>query len=174
MEQPPPEVLERGNEFLARRRERLARLIQGPLESPAGKGDLPEDRRRFLLEEAEELYWNELSWEQVTEEEGLADSGLVELTFPAFLAFVEGLLLKEVMPDSQAPASPRPEVVEDILSFLAARCIQLEESGDPESRMEREVTIRLIDLVLYRQHGIDVEEFERLDEEAPARDPDAP
>ena len=77
------------------------------------------------------------------------------------------------MPDSLAPASPRPEVVEDILLFLAARSIQLGESDDAESRMEREVTVRLMDLVLYRQHDIDVEEFERLEEEeSPVRDSD--
>jgi hypothetical protein len=172
MEQPPREALERGQTFLDRRRRRLSRLIQGSLEPPTGRGDLTEERRRFLLEEAEELYWNELSWEQVTEEEGLAESGLVELTFPGFLAFVEGLLLREVMPDSLAPASPRPEVVEDILAFLAARCVQLEDQGDEEARMERDVTVRLIDLVLYRQHDIDVEEYERLEEGATSQDPD--
>lgn len=174
MEQPPPEALERGREFLARRRARLAELIQRPLDPPESRGDLPPDRRQFLLEEAEELYWNELSWEQVTEEEGLAESGLVELTFPGFLAFVEGLLLKEVMPDSLAPASPRPEVVEDILLFLAARFIQLGESDDAEASIERQVAVRLIDLVLYRQHDIDVEESERLEEGEPAGDADAP
>ncbi len=174
MEQPPRGALERGQEFLGRRRRRLARLIQRPLEPPTGSGDLSEDRRSFLLEEAEELYWNELSWEQVTEEEGLADSGLVELTFPGFLAFIEGLLLKEVMPDSQAPASPRPEVVEDILLFLATRCVHLEGAGDEESRVERDVTVRLIDLVLYRQHDVDVEEYEQLEEGAPTPDPDEP
>lgn len=147
-------------------------MIQRPLTPPEGTGDLPEERRRFLLEEAEELYWNELSWEQVTEEEGLAESGLVELTFPGFLAFVEGLLLREVMPDSLAPARPRPEVVEDILTFLAARSVQLEVAEEAEARMEREVTVRLIDLVLYRQHDIDVEEYEQLEEEAETPGPD--
>ncbi len=175
MEQPSQDVLERGRSFLDRRRRRLARVIQRPLEPRAGSGDLPEERRRFLVEEAQELYWNELSWEQVTEEEGLAESGLVELTFPGFLAFVEGLLLKEVMPDSLAPASPRPEVVEDILEFLAARCVQLEGSDEEGTDVEREVTVRLIDLVLYRQHDIDVEEFEHLEEEgSPQGDPDRP
>ncbi len=172
MEQPPTEALDRGRRFLAGRRARLANLIQRPLDPPSGSGDLTPERRRFLLEEAEELYWNELSWEQVTGEEGLADSGLVELTFPGLLAFVEGLLLREVMPDSLAPARPRPEVVEDILAFLAARTMQLSDADDPTSSMEREVTVRLIDLVLYRQHDIDVEEFESLEEEAPAPDPD--
>lgn len=175
MEQPPREVLERGRELLARRRARLGRLLQRPLDPPAPSGDLADERRRFLLEEAEELYWNELSWEQVTEEEGLAESGLVEFTFPGLLAFVEGLLLQEVMPDSLAPASPRPEVVEDIMGFLAARSVQLQGMGDEDSRMERAVTVRLIDLLLYRQHGIDVEEMERLEEEeAPRIEPDRP
>ena len=76
------------------------------------------------------------------------------------------------MPDSLAPASPRPEVVEDILLFLASRCIQLENVEDDESRVEREVTIRLIDLVLYRQHDVDVEEYEQLEEGASIPDPD--
>lgn len=173
MQQPPREALDGGREFLAERRKRLARLIQRPLDPPTGSGDLAEDRRAFLLEEAQELYWNELSWEQVTEEEGLAESGLVEMTFPGFLAFIEGLLLREVMPDSQAPASPRPEVVEDVLLFLAARCVELRDVHDEESRIEREVTTRLIDLVLYRQHDVDVEEAEQLEEGAPP-DPDEP
>ena len=172
MEQPTREALERGRAFLARRRQRLSHLIQRPLTRPTGSDGLSEERRRFLLEEAEELYWNELSWEQVTEEEGIADRGLVELTFPGFLAFVEGLLLREVMPDSLAPASPRPEVVEDVLLFLATRCVQLAGAEDEEARVEREVTVRLIDLVLYRQHDVDVEEFEQLEEGAEIPEPD--
>ncbi|HUG40449.1 MAG TPA: hypothetical protein VMM12_08185 [Longimicrobiales bacterium] len=170
MEQPSRETLQRGRAFLSRRRARLSRLIQRSLDPPPPSGSLLEDRRRFLLEEAQELYWNELSWEQVTEEEGIGESGLVEFTFPGFLAFVEGLLLREVMPDSLAPARPRPEVVEDILAFLAARCVELEDSEDPETEVERQVTARLIDLVLYRQHDIAVEEVERLEEEAPSPD----
>ena len=170
MEQSSRETRDRGRAFLARRRKRLARLIGRSLEAPAPSGDLPPDRRRFLLEEAEELYWNELSWEQVTEEEGIGESGLVEFTFPGFLALVEGLLLREVMPDALAPARPRPEVVEDILAFLAGRCMELELSEEPEADIERQVTTRLIDLVLYRQHDIAVEEVERLEEEAPSPD----
>jgi hypothetical protein len=167
------DVAEQGREFVKQQRKRLSRLLQRPLAPPKPSADLTEESRRFLLEEAEELYWNELSWEQITEEEGLADSGLVEFTFPGFLAFTEGLLLREVMPDSLAPARPRPEVVEDILHFLAARCVELGSSDGEESRMEREVTQRLIDLVLYRQHGIDVEEVERLEEETPWGEPEA-
>ncbi len=157
---PTPEAVDR---LVASHRRRLARLLQRPVEPPAGSG-IGEDRRRYLLEEAEDLYWNELSWEQLTEEEGLAESGLVEFTFPGFLALVEGLLLREAMPDSQAPASPRPEVVEDVLRFLARRHLELEGERDRESAIEREVTRRLMDLVLYRLHDIDVEEVERLEQ----------
>jgi len=152
--------------LVASRRRRLERLLQRPVERPDETG-IDADRRRFLLEEAQDLYWNELSWEQLTGEEGLAESGLVEFTFPGFLAFVEGLLLRETMPDSKAPASPRPEVVEDVLRFLAGRHLELKDERDRESTMEREVTRRLMDLVLYRLHEIDVEEVERLEEMPP-------
>ena len=171
MEKPSPEALGKGRELLKQRRRRLAHLLQRPLAAPPPSGDLSPERRQFLLEEAQELYWNELSWEQVTDEEGLERSGLVEFTFPGFLALVEGLLLREAMPDSLAPAHPRPEVVEDIMTFLAARCVQLDERSDGGgARIERAVTERLIDLVLYRQHDIDVEEVERLEEGTPAPD----
>ena len=164
--------LERGRPLVADRRRRLSRLVGRSLDPPAASGDLSADRRAFLLEEAQELYWNELSWEQVTSEEGIGESGLVEFTFPGFLAFIEGLLLREVMPDSLAPASPRPEVVEDVLLFLATRWLELAESDEPEAEIEAQVTARLIDLVLYRLHDVDVEEVERLEEETPNPDGD--
>ena len=153
------------SELIASRRAHLERLVQRPL-VPLPSTGVPEDRRKFLLEEARDLYWDELAWEKLTEEEDVSSGGLVELTFPGFLAFVEGLLLREVMPDSQAPAQPRPEVVEDILVFLATRCIELEEERDPENRFDREMTLRLIDLVLYRLHEIPVEEVERTEPQA--------
>ena len=51
----------------------------------------------FLREEAEDLYWNELEWEHITDEEALEEGPLTTLTFPGFLAYVRGLLLREVM-----------------------------------------------------------------------------
>lgn len=152
--------------LLARRRRRLERLLQRTIAARPTSG-IDEDRRRYLLEEAEDLYWNELSWEQLTGEEGLAERGLVEFTFPGFLALVEGLLLRETTQDAATPASPRPEVVEDVLRFLAGRHLELTDASDGEGVVEREVSMRLIDLVLYRLHDIDVEEVERL-ERAPA------
>jgi hypothetical protein len=143
--------------FVARRRARLERLLQQPLVPPRSSGAPPE-RREYLLEEAHDLYWNELEWEKLTAEE-MSEGGseLVELAFPGFLAFVDGLLLKEASPDSPVPATPRPEVVEDILLFLATRYLELLSETDPQLRLEREMTHRLVDLVLYRLHGISVD-----------------
>ncbi|MEJ2678138.1 MAG: hypothetical protein P8174_03575 [Gemmatimonadota bacterium] len=148
--------------LIARRRQRLERILQRRLTRPPASG-ISERRRRFLREEAEELYWNELSWEQLTGEEGLAESGLVEFTFPGFLAMVDGLLLSEAMPDAMVPATPRPEVVEDVLEFLARRRLALDASSEEDDRMEARVITRLMDLVLYRLHGVQVEEVERLE-----------
>lgn len=159
--QPPrrlhPEV------FLARRRSRLEHLLQSPLVPPRSSG-LSEDRRTFLREEAEELYWNELEWEKLTEEEmSQGGSELVELAFPGFLTFIDGLLLKQATQDSKVPATPRPEVVEDVLLFLATRYLELLPELDETARLEREMTERLIDLVLYRLHGISVDAAARLE-----------
>lgn len=157
--------------FLSRRRARLEHLLQHPLVPPRPSGDLSEDSRSYLREEAEELYWNELEWEKLTSEEMRSGgSELVELAFPGFLAFIDGLLLKEVNRDSLAPASPRPEVVEDVLLFLARRCLELLQETEPQPRLEREMTERLVDLVLYRLHGLPVDGFDpfalsRLDDE---------
>ena len=144
--------------YLARRRAHLEHVLQHALVPPRSSG-VAEERRQFLLEEAEDLYWNELEWEKLTTEEmRRGGSALVELTFPGFLAFIDGLLLKEVNEDSPAPASPRPEVVEDTLLFLSRRYLEL--LAETGAQLEREMTARLIDLVLYRLHGLPVDGFD--------------
>jgi hypothetical protein len=149
--------------FLARRRARLEKLLQHPLVPPRPSG-ITEAKRQFLREEAEELYWNELEWEKLTEEEMSAGgSELVELTFPGFLTFIDGLLLKVANSDSPVPATPRPEVVEDVLLFLATRYLELLPATDAVLRLEREMSERLIDLVLYRLHSIAVDSVDRLE-----------
>ena len=120
----------------------------------------PRRSARYLREEAEELYWNELAWEKLTDEEMIGGSELVEYTFPAFLAFVDGLLLREVPHDAAAVAEPRPAVVEDILQFLAGRV--LSEDDEEIGALEREMTSRLVDLVLYRLHGVETAGVNRL------------
>lgn len=156
--------------LLAGRRERLERLLGRPLEDPrVGPRPVPSERvRRFLVEEAEDLYWNELEWENITDEEALEDGFLTELAFPGFLAFIRGLLLTEVMPDAKAPASPRPEVVEDILRFLCARVVELQEEGSSDvtagdTESELAMTSRLVDLVLYIFHGLTSEDIEKVE-----------
>ncbi|MEJ2187486.1 MAG: hypothetical protein P8Z36_16395 [Gemmatimonadota bacterium] len=79
---------------------------------------------------------------------------------------IEVLLLSETLPDAASPATPRPEVVEDVLKFLARRRLALDAGTDVQGSMEAKVTTRLMDLVLYRLHGVQVEEVERL-EQAP-------
>ncbi|MGH7506829.1 MAG: hypothetical protein ACRELX_14325 [Longimicrobiales bacterium] len=155
--------------FVARRRARLERLLQQSLVPPRGSG-ASQERREYLLEEAQDLYWNELEWEKLTAEEmSKGGSALVEFAFPGFLALVDGLLLKEANADSPVPASPRPEVVEDVLLFLATRYLELLSETEPQQRLEREMTHRLVDLVLYRLHGISVDGVDRFD---PARQQD--
>jgi len=131
---------------------------------------LPGKDRAYLLETAEEFYWNELEWEKLTEEEKLDQESFTDLAFPGFLAFVRGLLLEEAQPDSMAPPQPRPEVVSDILGFLARRVVELEEeahAAGEEERAQREaelkMTSRLVDLVLYIYYRLDRDEADRVE-----------
>jgi hypothetical protein len=165
-------MTDRVSTLLGGRRERLERLLGRALEAPrtGPRSPLTEKIRTFLREEAEDLYWNELEWEKLTGEEQMDQDFITELAFPGFLAFVRGLLLTEVMPDAKAPASPRPEVVEDILAFLAERVVELEEGltlpeadGEERLRIELEMTSRLVDLVLYRYHELSSAEVERVE-----------
>lgn len=149
--------------YIARRRAHLEKVLQHPLVVPRSTG-VDAERRAFLREEAEELYWNELEWEKLTEEEmSQGGSALVEFAFPGFLTFISGLLLKEVNVDSTAPATPRPEVVEDILLFLATRVLELLPESEEDTTLERDMTARLIDLVLYRLHNIPVDGIDRFE-----------
>ncbi len=135
---------------------------------------LTPEARGHLSEEAESLYWNELEWEHITDEEALDEGPITQLAFPGFLALIRGLLLNEVMPDSQAPASPRPQIVEDVLAFLSQRVIELEDSladtGVSEAdklRAELGMTSNLIDLVLYLFHELGPEDVERIEAAGP-------
>ncbi len=129
---------------------------------PARGADLSESEQEHLRNAATDLYLNELAWENITDEEQVEGEPLAELAFPGFLAFIQGLLLEQVMPDSLAPANPRPEIVEDVVRFLAERVVALQDglggSGDGDAEEEARdlaVTDRLIDLVLFRLHGVD-------------------
>ena len=150
----------------------MEQVLGHPLSSPEAPlvPPLSEEDRNHLVEAAGDLYWNELEWEKLTGEERLDEEFLTEMAFPGFLAFVRGLLLKVAMPDSLAPPRPSPEVVRDILAFLAARVVELDEQSavsDGEDREHREaelkLTSRLVDLVLYLLHGFTPEEIGKVE-----------
>ena len=166
---------DRASTLIEGRRERLERILERDLSPPPGADTDPltDEKRQYLLGEAEDLYWNELEWENITEEERLDEGPLTELAFPGLLAFVRGLLLQETMPDALAPARPRPEVVEDILRFLAGRVVELrdelpDEPGDDARRIEMELamTNRLIDLITYELYELDEDDVERVESAA--------
>lgn len=162
----------RADTLLKGRRERLERTLGRQLTPPTAGADtpLPEETRTYLLSEAQDLYWNELEWEHITDEEALDEGPIAEMTFPGLLAYVRGLLLSEVMPDALSPANPRPQVVADLLGFLVDRVLELEESldaGDADdaarARAELEMTDGVVDRVLYLYHGLDESDIERLE-----------
>jgi hypothetical protein len=147
------------------RRARVFAALGGP-RPPAGAGaaPLPSDRLIHLRREAEELYWTELSWEELTDEEAITGAGhMTEMVFPGFLTFVGGLLVSGV-PD----ARPHPDAVEEILGFLAERfaaCTQELENGVDSQKVvwARQMTGHLLDLVLYRLYRLSPQEIEALE-----------
>jgi hypothetical protein len=170
-------MTDRATTLLMGRRERLERILDRELAAPVTGSSEPitDEGRKYLMGEAEDLYWNELEWEHITDEEALEEGPIPELTFPGLLAFVRGLLLSEVMPDSLSPANPRPQVVDDLLGFLTKRVVDLEDTipeagagDDVRLRAELDMTCGLIDRVLYLLHGLAIEDIERVEAEAAA------
>lgn len=163
---------DRTQALLSERRERFSNLLGQALSQPKqDDSPLAPEARTHLLEDGRDLYWNELEWEHLTEEEALdSEEPLIELMFPGVLAYVRGLLLTRVNPDALAPAEPRPQVVQDLLDFLAGRVLELraalaEGPGEDETRLRAELhaTDRLVDLVLFLYHGLDKDEMDRLE-----------
>ena len=168
---------DRARTLLEGRREKMERALGRPLAvpEPASGAELSESERDHLREAATALYLNELAWENITEEEQVEGAPLAELAFPGFLAFIQGLLLERVMPDSLAPANPRPEIAEDVVKFLAERVVALQDEmgGGGEGDAEQEardlaLTDRLLDVVLFRLHGVDPADAEGFRDPAPA------
>ena len=154
------------------RRSRLLEALGRPAR-PVGAGgeSLSRERVQYLVREAEELYWNELAWEELTDEERVSGGHLTELVFPGFLAFVDGLLLHPENALGPEGSGPHPEVVEEILLFLAERQARATEDlgrgADSENLVwARAMTAHLIDLVLYRLYGVTEEEREELEARA--------
>ena len=128
---------------------------------------LPASSLGHRRREAEELYLNELAWEELTEEEQVAGGHLTELVFPGFLALVDALLLEGPSPDQKAVSHPHPDAVEEILSDLGERYAALTqdlEAGADSRRVAwaRMMTAELIDLVLFRLYGLSRAEQEQV------------
>lgn len=165
-------MTDRESTLLTGRVKRIEKILGHPLPPPLAHSfpPLKEEERAHLREAAEDLYWNELEWEKLTGEEKVDEEFLTEMAFPGFLAFVRGLLLSETMPDSLAAPRPSPEVIQDILSFLASRIVDLDEQTsvlggeDLEHReAELKMTNRLVDLVLYHLHRIGPEDVGKVE-----------
>lgn len=150
----------------------MERILERALDAPTAGADtpIPAETREYLLSEAQDLYWNELEWEHITDEEALEEGPIAEMTFPGLLAYVRGLLLSEVMPDALSPANPRPQVVADLLDFLAGRIVELQdslESGEdaerPRMEAELSMTDGVVDRVLFLYHGLNAGDVERVE-----------
>ena len=123
--------------------------------------------RRHLFEEACELYWNELNWEQLTNEEVVGEGELTEMVFPGLLALVDAWLPRS---DNGEPDRDREyrDVAHDFLLWLASRLVELRvqrpEDGAERETIQREiqVTDELIDLVSFRLYCISDGEIEDL------------
>lgn len=151
------------------RRARILQRISRSLEV-VGAGGIPLAREHIehLVREAEELYWNELSWEEITDEERISGGHLTELVFPGFLAFVDGLMLESRPVGNFETPHPHPEVVDEVLLFLAEQHAdasrRIDAGADSEKLVRaRAMTSQLIDLVLYRLYGLSAEEREGLE-----------
>lgn len=161
-----------GQAYVERRRTRICGALDRP--APAAGADalpLSAERMEFMRREGEDLYWNELEWEELTDEEAIPGGHLTEMVFPGFLAYIQGLLVEKVPDDALAPAQPHPDVVEEILAFLGERFAEASarlESGVDSQKVvwQRHMTARLIDLTLYRLYRLTPAEQERLEAEA--------
>lgn len=122
------------------------------------------DVRKHLFEEACELYWNELSWEEITDEELVGDGELTEMVFPGLLALIDAFLPRAPNGEPDRDREHR-DVAHDFLTWLAARLVELR-TAQPESeadreriRRERTVTDELIDLVAFRLCSLSSDEI---------------
>jgi hypothetical protein len=154
---------------------RRARILSSVAARPESTGmrqvSPPAEQVAFFLREAEELYWNELAWEQMTDEEIIAGGHLTELVFPGFLALIDGLIPERTTNSQRELSRSYPDAVEGILTFLGDRCAtlaaELQAGADSQQVIwARAMTLRLIDLVLYRLYRLSSAEREAVESDA--------
>ncbi len=168
-EGPEPAALDLAARTLVEERVRALRRI---LERELDPGDIvlrptAPASRRHLFEEACDLYWNELNWEQLTEEERISGGELTEMVFPGLLALVDALLPRSANGEPDRDREHR-DVAHDFLLWLAARLVEIRvtRGEDDEDRIrlqhEAQVTDDLIDLVSCRLFCLSDAEIGRL------------
>lgn len=125
--------------------------------------------RRHLLEEACELYWNELRWEEISDEERVGDTELTEMIFPGLLALIDAFL-PQATSGSPDRSREHRDVARDFLLWLAGRLVELKHASPKENghrsriRRELEITDELIDLVIFRVYSLTKGEIARYQE----------
>jgi electron transfer flavoprotein beta subunit len=105
--------------------------------------------RRHLFEESCELYWNELSWEEITDEELVGDGELTEMVFPGLLALIDALLPRAPNGEPDRDREHR-DVAHDFLLWLAAKLVELRgtrsEDEEDRERVRRQTAVTDRDL----------------------------
>jgi len=126
----------------------------------------PEAQHQHLFEEAQQLYENELAWEEETGEESTESGSVVALVFPGTLALVDALLTSHATSEL-GEGGPHRDVVAHFLEWLSDRLLKLRSGQIHASATERakevDLTDRLIDLVLHRYCELSDDEMDRLD-----------
>ncbi len=126
----------------------------------------PEEQHRHLLEETQQLYENELTWEEETGEESTDSGSVVSLVFPGTLALIDALVTTHD-PSERGEGGAHRDVVASFLEWLADRLLRLRSGGLHGSATIRakevDLTDRLIDLVMHRYCGLSAAEIERLE-----------
>lgn len=152
---------------IERRLRKIEQAIDGQLPPHPPAERTPERGHQHLLEEAQELYRNELAWEEETGEESMDSGFVVALVFPGTLALIDALVTSHPATE-QGEGGPHRDVVLSFLDWLADRLFRLRAGEGGVSGMDRakqvDLTDRLIDLVIYRYCSLDASEVERLEE----------
>ena len=126
----------------------------------------PAEKHRNLLENAQQLYENELTWEEKTGEESMEEGAVVALVFPGTLALIDALVTSHTEGE-HGEGAPHRDVVEAFAGWLSERLLKLrsgEIRGSATDRAkEADLTDRLIDLVLHRYCALETDDIEQLE-----------
>lgn len=146
---------------------KMSALLERTLPArPAAGRSTPDDQYRHLLEEAQQLYENELAWEEETGEESMEEGAVVSLVFPGTLALVDALVTSHTVGE-HGEGSPHKDVVAAFASWLSERLLKLRSGEIRGSATDRakevDLTDRLIDLVLHRYCELSADEVEQVE-----------